>query len=386
MGLSNGVLIVSGKQDVAEAIRQAIATHPRFGVHGSVREMIGLAASLDVAEPAAVVIDIDPDPVRILDSIAPLAEEHDQIRFIVVSDAIQGEHVLRAMQVGARHYLLKASISTELGPTLERLVPASRTAQERTSTIVTVLGAGGGCGATTLAINLANELRLETGNPALLIDLDRSYAAVASYLGLDGRYGVAEVLDHGDRLDGDLIKSTALRYTDGLDVLISNSVLGPGEPMAPALDNLRSMIDATSTTYDAVVIDASRVPAATVVPLIDPSAATLMLLQLNVVHLRMAKSMLSALSEHGVPASAVIPVASHYHRRRSVITLADAQRALYDRPLGTLSLDEASAAAGSNYGQPLAECAPRSTLRKEIRAFAERVLASRKQNVSLAAW
>jgi len=387
MGQTNGVLLMTGDPTTVESVKKVVAAHARYTLRGTFNEPIGLSAELESAAAGAVIYDIDRDPERLLGSIEQLCPRHEDVRFIVVSAEMNGEWVLRAMNAGARKFLLKSSLAEQLGPTLERLVPESRgDGAERKSSVVTIVGAGGGCGATTLAINLANELRQLSGKPGLLIDLDRSYGAVASYLGLEGRYGVGEILDHGERLDADLIASTALRAPDGTDVLISNPNLGPGDTIDPDWRNLPRLIEVATGAYDVVVVDASRAPAPAIVPLIDPSTATLLLLRLNVVHLRMAKGMLTALSEHGVQATSIIPVASHYHRRRSVITLADAQRALYDRPVGTLCDDEASAAAGANYGQPLAECAPRSALRKEIRAFAERVLAARKESVSMSSW
>jgi len=386
MSSSNGVLLMTGDSKTAEAVGKVVAAHSRFVLRNTAREPIALTAELEVNEPAALLLDIDADPERLLGTLETLASEHEGVRFVVISSEVRGEWVLRAMNAGARKFLLKSALDAELGTTLERLVPETHSESDRRSSVVTILSAGGGCGATTLAINLANELRLLNKKPSLLIDLDRSYSAVSSYLGLEGRYGVTEILDQGDRLDGDLLASTALRYTEGLDVLISNSVLGPGELSPPDYHNLRRLLEVAAGSFEAVVIDASRVPVESVVPLIDPSTATLLMLRLNVVHLRMAKNLMTGLSEHGVQPTAIVPIASHYHKRRSVISLQDAQRALFDRPVGSLSDDEANAAAAANYGQPLAECAPRSTLRKEILAFAERLLAARKDGHALTSW
>ena len=62
---------------------------------------------------------------------------------------------------------------------------------------VTILSAGGGCGATTLAVNLAAELGAidPSSDPPLVVDLDYHYGAVSTYLAVQGDYGVLDLLN-----------------------------------------------------------------------------------------------------------------------------------------------------------------------------------------------
>src|SRR6185312_6715325 len=101
----------------------------------------------------------------------PLARWFPDTRFIVLSTAMGNELLLDAMKAGARHFLLKAAIVAELHDVLKRL--SSDSAPSSTGAAVTILSAGGGCGATTVAVNLAAELQLrgEAGHadPALVV-------------------------------------------------------------------------------------------------------------------------------------------------------------------------------------------------------------------------
>src|SRR6185436_8948194 len=117
----------------------------------------------------------------------------------------QPELLLEAMQVGARHFLLKKSVPADLSNVLHRLCPESNVVAQGAA--VTVLSAGGGCGATTVAVNLAAELQaLDTDSrPALVADLDAHYGAVATYLGVDGEHGIYDLLTRAGALDGQLI-------------------------------------------------------------------------------------------------------------------------------------------------------------------------------------
>ncbi len=64
------------------------------------------------------------------------------------------------MQAGARHFLRKSAIQTELDPVLEHLLSHGPQESTRLGVVLSVFSCSGGCGATTVAINLANELRL----------------------------------------------------------------------------------------------------------------------------------------------------------------------------------------------------------------------------------
>jgi len=77
--------------------------------------------------------------------------------------------MLEAMQAGARHFMNKKSFGSELDNILERLLVDDVKVTSDLGQIVTVFSASGGCGATTVCLNLANELRLESMQPVLTL-------------------------------------------------------------------------------------------------------------------------------------------------------------------------------------------------------------------------
>ena len=153
------------------------------------------------------------------------------------------------MHIGARHFLAKQSISADLPGVLKRLIPNESAEARRFGVVVTLLSASGGCGATTLAINLADELQLANSERALLVDLDGHYGALASYLGVEGQYGLADILADPARIDSQLISSTAVPYSERLHVLIGPA--SPDLPQPPAVEyrHLGTVIDLCKRTY-----------------------------------------------------------------------------------------------------------------------------------------
>src|ERR1035437_3616809 len=129
---------------------------------------------------------------RAVSHLEPIVKRFPDTRFVLLAAELQPALLLEAMQVGARHFMLKRAISADLSNALHRLCPSSNA--DHGGRVITILSAGGGCGATTVAVNLANELQLHTSESALIVDLDCAYATVPSYLGLQGKFGLMDLL------------------------------------------------------------------------------------------------------------------------------------------------------------------------------------------------
>ena len=108
----------------------------------------------------------------------------------------------------------------------------------------------------------------------------------------------------------------------------------------------------------------------TAAQLADAGDAIFLIMQLTVKYIAMAQLMISALKERGIFADAVTVVINRHRKRRTMLTLEDVRTSLGEIPLTCISNDYPSALKGLNYGQPLAEVAPRSALRRDLKAVA----------------
>ncbi|MCU0914637.1 MAG: hypothetical protein MUC88_08750 [Planctomycetes bacterium] len=151
------------------------------------------------------IVDIDQNPERTLAELSKLTALHARTWFIVLAEEFNERRVLHAMQMGARHFLRKGAIATELDPVLERLLAQRPQASTRLGLILSRFSCSGGCGVTTAAVNLGNELRLARDQRVLIMDLDPHYGTAATYPGVAGRYGIGHVLSREGPIDGHLI-------------------------------------------------------------------------------------------------------------------------------------------------------------------------------------
>jgi pilus assembly protein CpaE len=376
MSSSGGIFIVTQEPQTAKSVTDAIGSSEQMSSGGVFKNLDDLLVALDRSPAQAVLVDIDPKPVQILSELDAIITRYAGTRFIVLSREQKPEWMIQAMQAGVRHFLLKDNITADLLGVLQRLVPNTSTRNGMQGSIVTVLSCGGGCGATTLAVNLAAELHLAASESTLLVDMDCWYGGAAGYVGVNASYGLADALADGDRIDSHLIQTTAVACGDYFHMLVSPATVNIDNPAPMPQEHLARALQACRKTYMYTVVDAPRVSMDVAARLARASSMTYLMLELNVEDIRVARAIYSALTNRGIAPERVLPLASRFRGRREMITLAEAQRAIGSTQLGHLSNDYQSVLSSINYGKPLAANSPRSILRQDIQNLAQGVRAS----------
>jgi len=379
----NEVLLMTREENTERAVDMALESTPQvsrhLGVCPGVRE---LAQRLENRQAAVALIDADPQPLTMLTAIEPLVRKYPQTRFVVLSRNPNGELLEEAMQIGARRCVHKDSLVADLPPVLRRLVQDIGVGAGESGSIITVLSASGGCGCTTVTINLADELQQATGKRALLIDMDRFYGAMATYLGVQGGYGIVDVLAQRGTIDAQLVTSTALQTQNGLHVLLSPATVNFSDPMPMPYDQLDTALAACREAFGYTVIDAPRMPMDVAASLAQQSVLTLVVFELAVIDIRCARAMLGALIDLRVPRERILFVVNRFRKRGSVITYEEARKALEGMPIHRLGNDFEGALRAINLGQTLSQAAPRSELRRDLKELAALVGAQAPSAVS----
>jgi pilus assembly protein CpaE len=381
------VLLLTNESATTAAVSSALESNGRLQPSDVCRDLTDLTKRLDQESIPAVLVDIDDKPEQTLRNLEQLARRFSDTRFVVLSRTLQSDWLLLAMQAGARHFMIKSTIAADLAGVLKKLCAPSTHSQN--GAVVTVLSAGGGCGATTVAVNLANELSVQASEaepmPSLIVDLDHHYGAAASYLGVDGEYGVLDLLSRSGSIDADLIQSTALPQSDRTHALISTSRAQLGRSVTLDPYRVGEAIEACKSAYGWTVIDAPRVPLDVAAELAARSDATLVLMQLTIKDMGVARQMVTALSPR-VPADSLRLLVNRYRKRRQLIGLDEARQALNlasTQVLGCLSNDYAAVSEAVNFGKPLSQVAPRSDFRRELQKLASELVEARRARVGV---
>ena len=371
----NEIILFSEEQALRERISNLLAE--RDGVFPPVNitdDLNELGNRLEESNVPFVIIDYTKNSNGILSEIEPIAAHYPLTRFVMLTDEFNSELVMKSMQCGIRHVQTKMGMEAEFGEILQRLMPpAVATKSTSQGKAITILSAGGGCGATTLTVNLANELQLASEQPVLLVDLDYHYGAVGTYLDLHGQYGVSDVLAHTGHVDSNLIDTTAVKYSDQLHALISPASIHFQETRPIPNSNVEPVISACRQGYAYTIIDAPRIPMDIAASLAESSAGTLIVFQACVKDVRIAKSIITSLNNRGIPLENIYPVLNRYKKRGEMIGIEEVKNALGGLKITCMANDYSSAVKGINFGKPLSKSAPRSALRKDLRDLVERI-------------
>lgn len=179
---------------------------------------------------------------------------------VILSSADSESLALQMIQEGAEDYLVKSTCDAEsLARAVRRAVVrrkshAAAAPPSTLSRVISVVGAKGGSGTTTIACTLAAELRQQTGQKVLIADLDSSGGLVSFLTGVECQYSIRDAIGNLQRLDATVWESIVARNPDGLEVICSPN---PGQE---EIDNgrLREVLDFTRPLYAWTVIDLGR--------------------------------------------------------------------------------------------------------------------------------
>lgn len=242
---------------------------------GGVAEAV--QALTNTSTPSLLVVDVSnsEDP---LGDIEGLADVCDPGTRLIALGAVNDVALYRALiDMGVDDYLLKPVSAKVIDAAFQKAEEtATQSAQEphhgdedagdKGGRVVAVVGARGGVGATSVALNTAWTLAHDHGKRVALVDLDLYFGSVALALDLESGRGFREALENPERIDALFIERAMVRAADNLFVLAAE------EPLETAFDfdpeALNSLIDILRADFDFVVLDLPRFAARTQIPVL----------------------------------------------------------------------------------------------------------------------
>jgi Flp pilus assembly CpaE family ATPase len=258
------VLLIEDSPDYAELVQTWLA--PGAEIAFALNWTDSLAAGLNRLRQGGVdVILLD---LGLPDSDGPetftrTRAEAPDVPVIILSAGDSEALALQVIQEGAEDYLVKNTCNRELlvravRYALVRHKQAARSTTEASvdqAKVIGVIGAKGGVGTTTVACNLATELRRLTGKEVLLADLDVHAGSVSFLMSTDGKYSILDAIRIVDGLDHTSWEQLVTKADGGVHVLASPGLLGSGE--LPAAE-IQRVLTRVRPMYGWIVLDLGR--------------------------------------------------------------------------------------------------------------------------------
>ncbi|MFN7921210.1 MAG: AAA family ATPase [Bryobacteraceae bacterium] len=261
--MSISILVASTDDHFRETVREnllnvqnakCVAEYPEVSPNLYIRVLQDLERHPD----AGLVLDLASDPEGAIKVLEKVKQAAPHLYIVASNYHADGEAVITAVRAGANDFLVQPLRRLDFRDAMGRFEKAPKNTaavQSRLGKVYTFLGAKGGVGNTTLAVNFASVLAQRKQN-TVLIDLDWTSNDAAMQLGAQPQYTLLEVGENLSRMDQQLFEGFVTRDPLGF------FIVGPPE----ALENqgyftepmFRDFVNFLVEKYDSVVIDAGR--------------------------------------------------------------------------------------------------------------------------------
>lgn len=261
--MSVSLLVASNDENFREMVRENLLNIPNSRVVSEYPEVtstlyIRTMQDLERHPEAALVIDMSYDAEAAIEALRKVKQAVPELYCIASNFQADGETVLSCVRAGANDFLTQPMKRLEFRDVMQRLESTPRkvtTDGSRLGRIYTFLGAKGGVGTTTLAVNFASVLAQRKQN-VVLLDFDWTANDVAMQLGAQPQYTLMEVGENVSRMDQSLFEGFVTRDPLGF------FLVGPPDSLEQRGYFSEPMFREFSTflveKYQSVVVDGGR--------------------------------------------------------------------------------------------------------------------------------
>lgn len=386
MGGTISVLIADDSAQVRQAIRAMLQLEDGFVVAGEAADGQEAVDQARLLRPDVVLMDIN---MPVLDGIAATAAILREVPAGVVIISVQGEteYLRRAMQAGARDYLVKPFTCADLVAAIRRAAEAAGGSRAEApppvaGQVITVFSTKGGVGKSLLAANLAAALAARTRLQVAAVDLDLEFGVLASLLGARPVATWVDLCRVPGPLTADHLEKVLARPIPHLPLRLLAAPPAPylaaevdGEGRSdPGRNYVAEVLDLLRLRFDYVVVDTGLGFRESILTALDKADRTLLVTVPEVPALQNTAKALEVLLERlEYPRDRVELVLNRVGAEGSLAP-ADVGKVLAHPVAHTLPYDPAAAAWAANAGQPLALRRARSPLGDAVAALAQRLL------------
>lgn len=213
-----------------------------------------LKEALRQIAPEIVLVDVATDLGRALQLTALLLESAPATAVVALHSNNDPDAILRSLRAGCTEFLSSPFPAGDVTQAMQRVLRhrgEARAEQGPRGRLIVFAPVKGGSGASTLAANVAYQVKKQTDGNVLLADLDFTQGVLSFTLRVNHQYSVSDALHHIGEMDRKLWASLVVERK-GVDLLLAPERPEPGfiapYPVQAILEHARSM-------YDVVVVD-----------------------------------------------------------------------------------------------------------------------------------
>jgi pilus assembly protein CpaE len=268
-------------------------------------------------------------------------------KILAIGPVTDSRYILRALENGADHYLDQDDLKKSVDAWLSRLqsrregaLPAGR--------LLAILSASGGCGASTLAVNLAALSAKEHGR-CNLIDLNLGHGDLAPLLNVRPQFTLTDVCVNEGRLDPAMYEKILVRHASGISLLASPCQFDAVRTITS--QGLSQALDIARRVFPQVVVDLEDCFHDDQALVLQEAAGIVLVCRLDFTSLRNARRIFDYLDRMNIPKHRIRFVINRFGRPQE-LPVAEAEKALGEKVACLVPEDAKTINSANNTGVP----------------------------------
>jgi pilus assembly protein CpaE len=303
-------------------------------------------------------------PQQTFAHIRDLLSASPDLEVFLTASRTDPQVLLEAFRLGVKEFLPQPLTRQEVEPALarfeERFNGRVSGAEMQSGRVVSVIGARGGVGASTVVTNLATSVQQASQRESVvLMDLDMHGGDLGLFLDLHPSQGLKHLSKDISRLDETIVRGSLAQHSSGLHLLASG--YEQFDEVEPTTGSTMRVISLLRSMHRNVFIDCGHVLEPAVKEALDCSDQIIVVTTLSLPTIRRTKRLLAALGAAHYPVGKVLVVVNRYTNDQKDL-LSETEDMLGLRVAGLIPNDYGTASEALDHGKPLTIMASKTTI------------------------
>jgi pilus assembly protein CpaE len=297
-----------------------------------------------VEAPQVLVLD-----VRGLDhlptALTTFRREHPDAGALLVVSSLDPRIMLEGMRAGVTECVAEPVTSQALEEAVRRVL--INAPPDPAGKVFAFVGAKGGVGTSTIAVNTATAMARLSRTPVLLADLHTGHGDNAVFLGVEPRFSILDALDNIQKIDESFFAGLVEKTDAGVHLLAA-----PARPRPGSVDGRRAkaLIEAAAQHYRLTVLDVPKADL-TMLDSLDAAATIVVVTTQEIASLRNAGRLTEMLRQrYGAGRTRVV---INRFQKDAVIAQEDVERVIGGQVKSLIPSDYKVALDALNAGRPV---------------------------------
>lgn len=372
MGNVLRIAVVDPKDSSRDALKTALLGLDTVWLEAECSRYEFFSDVVDQTKPDVGFVALDGDPDKALELVSQLTKNAPECAILVTSSSTDGNLILQTMRAGAKEFLTQPLKPEDVAAALQRVARqkhGSRPGNPHGCAVYAVIGATGGVGATSMAVNLGCALAADKNNTVALVDLDLALGDADVFLDTIPEYTLTDVAQNVSRLDLTLLKRSLTKHESGLYLLPRPVQLEDSRHITP--DDMTRVIGLLKATFSHLIIDTSKGFNALDMFALHQADTVLLITQLDLPCLRNVVRLLMSFKDAPALDQKVKVVVNRVGYETGQISLKKAQETMGREIYWQVPNDYRVMIEVRNNGVPLIQQAPKAAITQSIGQLAD---------------